>query len=137
MERRQLRRVVAAVSKREWAGQVPQYSIRVGTLQVLADGTERINMHLSIYDALDAAQLLSMLSEKYIVARQQEHDELYGDADGAAAPPSPAYYPRPPLRSDSGDVPVEARRVRRRVTSEDSITTLADSPRAIRSGRGR
>jgi hypothetical protein len=48
------------------------YSMRVGTAQLLDDGTTRISAHMSIYDVEDAVALLSELAEKY---RKERDDE--------------------------------------------------------------
>lgn len=70
IETRVHRRAMAQVSACEQGeGRPPRYSIRVGTLHVLADGSTRINSHLSIYDAPDGALLLDELSQKYAELR--------------------------------------------------------------------
>lgn len=48
------------------------YSMRVGTAQLLEDGTTRISAHMSIYDVPDAIALLEELSLKYQAARADE-----------------------------------------------------------------
>lgn len=48
------------------------YSMRVGTAQMLEDGTTRISAHMSIYDVEDAAALLSDLAAKYRKEREDE-----------------------------------------------------------------
>ena len=48
------------------------YSLRVGTAQLLDDGTTRISSHMSIYDLEDAADLLDELGEKYQALREDK-----------------------------------------------------------------
>lgn len=54
------------------------YSMRVGTPQLLDDGTMRISSHMSIYDIPDALTLLKELSEKYVEARSEERKSRSG-----------------------------------------------------------
>jgi hypothetical protein len=70
-------RAMAQVSRRQsrTPDGVPVYSIRVGTAQVLQDGTTRISGHMSIYDAEDARALLQALSEKYVDLRRDQKAE--------------------------------------------------------------
>jgi len=73
VDTRVLRRAMAQVSARQWGpDSVPQYSIRVGTAQLLEDGTTRISSHMSIYDVDDARTLLLELSEKYREERERQ-----------------------------------------------------------------
>lgn len=51
------------------------YSMRVGTVQLLDDGTTRISSHMSIYDVEDAVALLQELGEKYRKARDDERSQ--------------------------------------------------------------
>ena len=75
VETRILGRTMAQVSKRENRdpSRPPAYSIRVGTTQVMPDGTTRVSAHMSIYDTDDAETLLKTLSEKYREARAEPH----------------------------------------------------------------
>ncbi len=72
VETKVLGRVMATVSMREgYNGGPPLYSARVGTVQLLDDGTTRICSHMSIYDMEQAAQLLQELAAKYQMEREQ------------------------------------------------------------------
>jgi hypothetical protein len=51
------------------------YSMRVGTAQMLEDGTTRVSAHMSIYDIPDAIVLLQELSSKYQAARADERQK--------------------------------------------------------------
>lgn len=76
VETRVLNRVMVQVSRRnDSPGEIPLYSIRVGTTQLLRDGGTRVSAHMSIYDAQHAAQLLTELSEKYVDLRAQMREE--------------------------------------------------------------
>jgi hypothetical protein len=51
------------------------YSMRVGTAQMLDDGTTRVSAHMSIYDVPVAIELLQELSTKYQAARAEERQK--------------------------------------------------------------
>lgn len=73
VETRVLGRAMAQVfCKNEQNGRAPYYSIRVGTAQLLDDGTTRVSGPISIYHAEDAADLLIELSRKYQELRESQ-----------------------------------------------------------------
>jgi hypothetical protein len=84
-------RAMAQVSSRQSRDPdgVPIYSIRIGTAQVLHDGTTRISAHMSIYDVQDARELLQALYEKYVDLRKGQKAERAGIARSYRKPPTP------------------------------------------------
>lgn len=75
VETKVVRRVMVQVSMRKSEhDDVPLYSMRVGTAQLLNDGTTRISGHMSIYDIADAIPVLQALSEKYMDERTRQKE---------------------------------------------------------------
>lgn len=70
-------RAMAQVSTRDNPrGGAPLYSMRVGTAQLLPDGTTRISGHMSIYDVPNAIELLTKFHAQYFALREDQRRDL-------------------------------------------------------------
>lgn len=72
VEQQVLHKAMAQVSVLEVPHGAPRYSIRVGTVRVTKTGEVMLSNHISIYDAEDAAALLSDLGAKYVDIRASQ-----------------------------------------------------------------
>jgi hypothetical protein len=80
VDQRVLHKAMAQVSVLEVPHGAPRYSIRVGTARITDAGDVLLSNHISIYDAEDAAALLSDFGEKYRHVRSTQRRVRNGSA---------------------------------------------------------